>query len=97
MDRLPLPGAYIYMVKHEKMYIKSDFKAIFFKPATNGQSDMGFLLTSTFITKGLSAPALLIWPYPGAIYMYKSFKIYTRSSYQVRVYRITSPLVYPYD
>ena len=28
MDCLPLPGA-IYMVKHEKMYIKSDFKAIF--------------------------------------------------------------------
>ena len=48
---------YIYMVKHEKMYIKSDFKAIFFKPATNGQSDKGFLLTSTFVPKGLSAPA----------------------------------------
>ena len=28
------------------------------KLATNGQSDKGFLLTSTFIPKGLSAPAL---------------------------------------
>ena len=42
----------------KRMYIKSDFKAIFFKPATNGQSDKGFLLTSTFVPKGLSAPAL---------------------------------------
>ena len=49
---------YIYMVKHEKMCIKSDFEAIFCKPATNGQSDKGFLLTSTFVPKGLSAPAL---------------------------------------
>ena len=32
-----------------------------FKPATNGQKDKkdkGFLLTSTFVPKGLSAPAL---------------------------------------
>ena len=43
----------------KKMYIKSDFKAFFFKPATNGQrSDMSFLLASTFVPKGLSAPAL---------------------------------------
>ena len=28
------------------------------KLATNGQSDKGFLLASTFIPKGLSAPAL---------------------------------------
>ena len=48
---------YIFMVKRKKC-IKSDFKAIFFKPATNGQSDKGFLLTSTFVPKGLSADAL---------------------------------------
>ena len=54
----PCPGLYIYGETWKKMYIKSDFKAIFFKPATNGQSDMGFLLASTFVTKGLSAPAL---------------------------------------
>ena len=43
--------------KHEKMCIKSDFKEIVLKLATNGQSDKGFLLTS-FVPKGLSAPAL---------------------------------------
>ena len=31
---------------------------IVLKLATNGQSDKGFLLTSTFIPKGLSDPAL---------------------------------------
>ena len=42
----------------KKMYIKLDSKAIFFKPATNWQKDKGFLLTSTFVATGLSAPAL---------------------------------------
>ena len=42
----------------KKMYIKSNFKAMFFKPTTNGQSNKGFLLPSTFVSKGLSAPAL---------------------------------------
>ena len=52
---------YIYIWWNmKKMYIKSDVKAIYFKPATNGQSDMGFLLASTFVPKGLSAPA---WGY----------------------------------
>ena len=37
----------------KKMYIKSDFKAIFFKPATNGQSDKGFLLTSKVCPQGI--------------------------------------------
>ena len=46
---------------------KSDFKDIFFKLATNGQGDKEFLLTSKFGPKGLSVP--------GAIYMYKSFKM----------------------
>ena len=42
---------------HEKTCLKSDFKEIVLKLATNGQSD-GFLLTSTFGPKGLSAPVL---------------------------------------
>ena len=55
---LPLPGA-IYMWKNmKKKCIKSDFKKIVLKLATNGQSDKGFLLTSTFVPKGLSVPAL---------------------------------------
>ena len=37
------------------MCIKPDFKKIFFKLATNGQSDKAFLLTSKFRYKGLSA------------------------------------------
>ena len=37
---------------------KSDIKEIVLKLATNGQSDKGFLLTSTFVPKELSAPAL---------------------------------------
>ena len=43
---------------HGKTCIKSDFKEIVLKLATNGQSDKGFLLTSTFVPKGLSAPTL---------------------------------------
>ena len=39
------------------MCIKSYFKEIVLKLATNGQSDQGFLLTSTFVSKRLSAPA----------------------------------------
>ena len=42
---------------HKKWY-RSDVKKIFFKLATNGQIYKGFLLTSTFVPKGLSAPAL---------------------------------------
>ena len=53
----PCPGA-IYMYKTIKMCIKSEFEEIILKLSTNGQSDKGFLLTSTFVPKGLSAPAL---------------------------------------
>ena len=36
----------------------TDFEEIILKLATNEQSDKGFLLISTFVPKGLSAPAL---------------------------------------
>ena len=49
---LPLPRA-IYMWKSIKKHVE-----IVLKLATNGQSDKGFLLTSTFVPKVLSAPAL---------------------------------------
>ena len=49
---------YIHMEKHEKTCINSDFKEIVLKLATNGQSDKGFLLTSIFVPKGLSAHVL---------------------------------------
>ena len=57
---LPLPGA-IYMWKTCKTCIKSDYKEIVLKLATNGQSDKGFLLTSTFVPMGLSAPTLKLY------------------------------------
>ena len=41
----------------KKTCIKSDFKEIVLKLATNGQSDKGFLLTLTVVSKRLSAPA----------------------------------------
>ena len=53
--------SYIHIEKHEKMCIKSDFKEIVLKLATNGQSDKGSLLTSTFVPKWLSAPALWLY------------------------------------
>ena len=80
------PGLYT-CGKYEKTCIKSDFKEIVLKLATNGQSDKGFLLTSTFFPQGV------VCPYPGAIYMYKSIKIYTRTRCQVSVYKTTGPLV----
>ena len=64
----PCPGLYTYGETWTKMYIKSDFKAIFFKPATNGQSDKGFLLTSKVYPQGVVCPC------PGAIYIYKIIK-----------------------
>ena len=50
------------------MCIKSEFKEICLKLATNGQSDKGFLLTSKFCPQGVFCPC------PGAIYMYKIIK-----------------------
>ena len=55
---LPLPRGYIHVhVKNHKKCIKSDFKEIFFKLATNDWSNKMFLLTSKFRPQGLSAPA----------------------------------------
>ena len=50
----------------KKTHKKSDFKEIFFKLATNGQSDKKFLLTSKFCPEGVVCPC------PRAIYMYKN-------------------------
>ena len=60
----PLPWGYIHVLNHEKKCIKSDFKEISLKLATNGKSDKAFLLTSKF------CPLRAVCPYPGAIYMY---------------------------
>ena len=74
-------------IKSLKMYIKSDFEEIILKLATYGQREKVFLLSSKFCPQGVVCPC------PGAIYMYKSIKIYTRTWCQVRVYRTTGPLV----
>ena len=60
---------YIHMVKHEKNVYKIDFKANFFKPATNGQSDKGFLLTTKV------CPQAVVCPCPRALYIIKSLKM----------------------
>ena len=62
------PGA-IYMWKNiKKMCIKSEFKEICLKLATNGRSDKGFLLTSKV------CPQVVFCFCPGAICMYKIIK-----------------------
>ena len=50
------------------MCIKSEFKEIFLKLATNGRSDKDFLLTSKVCPQGVFCPC------PGAIYMHKIIK-----------------------
>ena len=65
---LPLPWGYIHVEKHKKMCIKSEFKEICLKLATNSWSDEGFLLTSKICPQGVFCPC------PGAIYMYKIIK-----------------------
>ena len=54
---LPLPRGLYTCIRSFKMCLKSYFKGIVLKLATNEQSDKGFLLTSTFVPEGLSAPA----------------------------------------
>ena len=53
---LPLPRGYIHVLNHENNCIKSDFKEISLKLATNGKSDKAFLLTPKFSPCGLSDP-----------------------------------------
>ena len=55
---LALPRVYIHRIESFKMCLKSYFNEIVVKLARNGQSDKGFLLTSTVVPKRLSAPAL---------------------------------------
>ena len=59
------------------MCIKSEFKEICLKLATNGRSDKGFLLTSNVCPQGVFCPC------PGAIYMYKIIK----NVYKIRFQR----------
>ena len=67
--------AWGYIHNGEKMYIKSDFKANCFKPATNRQSDKGLLLTSKVVPKELSALTLGLYTY------IKSFEMCIKSDF----------------
>ena len=58
----------MHVLYHEKNCMKSDFKGIFLKLATNERSDKTFLLTSKLCPLGVVCPC------PGAIYMYKIMK-----------------------
>ena len=120
----------------KKVYLKSDFKAIFFLLNLQqiGKSNKGFLPTSKVCPQGVVCPcpgAIYIYiiiknvnkkqiflnlqrmgkvirafcwhqhlsprgclPLPWAIYIYKNIEIYTRTRYQVSVYRTTGPIVY---
>ena len=66
---LSAPALGLYMcIKSWKNCIKSDFKEMVFKLATNDRSDKMFLLTSKFHHQGVVSPC------PRAIYMYKIMK-----------------------
>ena len=60
----PLPRGYIHVITDDKNCIKSDFKEISLKLATNRKSDKAFLLTSKFCPLGAVCPC------PWDIYMY---------------------------
>ena len=66
------------------MCINSDSIEICFKLASNGQSDTAFLLTSKL------CPYWIICPCPGAIYMYKTLKIYIKSDFKEILLKLTT-------
>ena len=55
----PLPQDYIHVLNYEKNCIKSDFKEISLKLATNGWSDKPFLLTSKVCPLGAVCPCYI--------------------------------------
>ena len=86
---LSVPALGLYScIKSLKMCLKSYFKEIVLKLATNGQKWLGLSVDINICPQGVVCPC------PGAIYMYKCIKIYTRTRCQMSVYRTTGPLVY---
>ena len=74
---VPAPGLYTCIKSWKKKCIKSDFKEIFLKHATNDRSGKMCLLTSKF------RPQWVVGPCPGAICMYKIMK----KMYKIRLQR----------
>ena len=66
------------------MYIKSEFKEISLKLATNGQSDKGFLLMSKFVPKGFSALA------PGLYTCITSLKMCIKSDFEEIILKLAT-------
>ena len=64
----PGPGLYAYGETWTKNVYKIGLQSIFFKPALNGQSDKGFLLSLKVCPQGIVCPC------PGAIYLHKLIK-----------------------
>ena len=65
------------------MCIKSEFKEIYLKLATNGRSDKGFLLTSKVCPQGFFCPC------PGLYTCIKSFKICLKSHFKEVVLKLS--------
>ena len=66
------------------MCIKSEFKEICLKLATNGRSDKGFLLTSKVCPQGVFCPC------PGLYTCIKSFKMYLKSYFKEIVLKLAT-------
>ena len=56
---LPLPRGYIHVLSQETNCIKSDFKDMFLKLATNEWNDKTFLLTSKICSLGAVCPCFV--------------------------------------
>ena len=81
---LPLPQGYIHVEKHKKMCIKSEFKDISLKLATNGQSDKGFLLTSKVCPQGVFCPC------PRLYTCIKSLKMYIKWDFEEIILKLAT-------
>ena len=77
---------YIHVEKHEKNVYKIRLQRDCFKTQQMGK------VIRAFCWHQHSSPRGCL-PLPGAICMYKSIKIYTRTRCQVSIYRITGPLI----
>ena len=75
MDCLPLPGAIYIRWNMKKMYIKSDFKAIFLNLQQMGKVIRAFCWHQKFVPKRLSVHA------PGLYTYIKSFKMCLKSHF----------------
>ena len=84
---LPLPRGYIHVEKTLKNVYKIRIQKDLFETCNKWSKWYGISVGINVCHQGVVCPC------PGAIYMYISIKIYTRTSYQVSVNRTTGPLV----